>query len=412
VPMPWRLEAFKIYNNAYYNILRDSYMNGEALFWYNSEGGNPSTGNYHFNNIMQDIPLRYATSLFIAEGSNTVTASNNLCFSAGTHSSCASTSNPLFVSTTSYDFHLQSGSPAIGLGKAITTVTSSSGSGTSFTVADATFFTDGIGIVDGDIIKVGSNAPVRITSISANTITVESSISWNNGDGVYWRNQDTSPDAGAYEYRSSGYNYGISISSPANNSAVLGSVNILTAPINPELIRQVIFYIDGVPVSRDFSSPYSYTWSTSGLTEGSTHVIEVVAYPLHATTDLWASSKFVVSIGSGTQLPACVESDWSYVNGACQPSNTLTRTWTRINANCQGGVSHPSTETISCTYSHPVIEGDLNNDGRVDIADLVIVAINFGRKSGDAGFNANIDVAQNNEIDIADLAFVARRYTG
>lgn len=59
------------------------------------------------------------------------------------------------------------------------------------------------------------------------------------------------------------------------------------------------------------------------------------------------------------------------------------------------------------------VPGDLNNDRRVDVADLVIVFINFGKRSGiDADFNSAVDVAANNEIDIGDMVFVARRYTG
>jgi hypothetical protein len=367
----------------------------------------------------------------------------------------------LFVSTAANDFHLQSGSPAIGLGKAITTVTSVSGSGTSFNVADANFFTDGFGMADGDLIKVGSNSPVRITSISGNTITVDSSISWSNGNGVYWRNQDSSPDAGAFEYRSSGYNYGISINSPANNVAVSGSVSITTTPINPELIRQVIFYINGVPVSRDFSSPFSFTWNTAGLTQGSTHVIDAVAYPLHASTELSKSSRIAVSIGTGAPAPACVDSDvdgygtncalgldcndananihpgasevcgngvdedcsgsdlvcvctdadWSHVDGACRSNNTLIRSWTKI-GNCQGGVTHPASQSVACVFVPVVVLGDLNGDGHVNIADLSAVAHDFGLNSTNPLFNSTIDIVVNGVIDIGDLSFVSRRYTG
>jgi hypothetical protein len=366
-----------------------------------------STRNHNLNNIYSDSGPRRGPPISIDSrcASCSVTASNNLCFETGAHSSCSSTSNPLFVDSSAHNFYLQPSSPAIGLGKATTTVTSSSGSGTSFSVDDAGFFSDGYGIADGDIIKVGSNNPVRITSISSNTITVDRSISWNNGDGVYWRNQDSSPDVGAYEYRSGGYDYGISISSPANNAAVSGTVNILTAPTNPELIRQVIFYVDGIPVSRDFSSPFSFAWNTAGLSSGSSHVIDAIAYPLYASTELSKSSRAVVSIGTGT-LPACVESDWSYTDGACQPSNTLTRVWTLVGS-CQGGVSHPATETVSCAYVPPAVAGDLDGDGLVNTADFFIVVSDFGKTSGFN--NPGSDTNSDSIIDIYDVVYVASR---
>jgi hypothetical protein len=60
----------------------------------------------------------------------------------------------------------------------------------------------------------------------------------------------------------------------------------------------------------------------------------------------------------------------------------------------------------------PRTPGDLNSDSRIDIADLSIVAINFGRRTGSAGFNPAYDVVADGVIDISDLVFVARRFTG
>jgi predicted heme/steroid binding protein len=284
------IDYVRHYNNVFYNMMTQS-SSGLSNFRYNVEGGNPSIGNHNFNNIIQTMPL--GDSLFSVEGASTLTSSNNLCYNTPVHTSCASTANPLFVNLGIYDFHLQSGSPAIGLGKAITTVTSSSGSGTFFNVVDANFFCDGFGITGGDVIKVGASNPVRIISINGNTITVSSSISWNNGDGVYWRNQDTSPDAGAYEYKTQGYNFDIVISNPTSGSSVNGLVTISTTPTNPENIRFVSFYIDGIPVAQDYESPYSYTWDASSKPSGSTHIIEAKAYNLYASTTLTKSSNQV-----------------------------------------------------------------------------------------------------------------------
>ena len=116
---------------------------------------------------------------------------------------------------------------------------------------------------------------------------------------------------------------------------------------------------------------------------------------------------------SGSDLAcACTESDWTHADGSCRSNNILTRTWTRINSNCQGGVSHLATETVACVYSAPVVAGDVNGDTNVDIVDLSLVAINFKKKTGDAGFNSASDVNNDGVIDISDLSFVARRFTG
>jgi len=108
--------------------------------------------------------------------------------------------DPLFMNLGG-DFRLQSNSPCIDHGGFLTT-TSSSGTGTTLVVQDARYFTDGYGVVQGDLIQVGSNAPVRVTSVNynTNTITVDKSISWNKGDGVSYPYSGSAPDMGAYEY--------------------------------------------------------------------------------------------------------------------------------------------------------------------------------------------------------------------
>ncbi len=100
-----------------------------------------------------------------------------------------------------YACKLQDGSPCIDAGKFLTQ-TVGAGSGTTVKVKDALYFTDGFGVAEGDTIKVGNNEPVRIVGIDydTNTITVDKSISWNDGDGVSLPFSGTAPDVGAYEY--------------------------------------------------------------------------------------------------------------------------------------------------------------------------------------------------------------------
>jgi hypothetical protein len=52
--------------------------------------------------------------------------------------------------------------------------------------------------------------------------------------------------------------------------------------------------------------------------------------------------------------------------------------------------------------------GDVNNDGKVDITDLIIVASNLGRISG---FDPRADTNTDSIIDIFDVVFVASRFT-
>jgi len=123
--------------------------------------------------------------------------------------------NPLFADTTDGgpwsqtqpNFALTSGSPAIGGGTWLATITSSSGSGTSFNVNNAGWFFAGLTAaghtVPGDTIQLqGQASTVVITSISGNTITVNRSLTWTNRQGVALSYSGSAPDVGAYEYTS------------------------------------------------------------------------------------------------------------------------------------------------------------------------------------------------------------------
>ena len=92
---------------------------------YGEEGlSNPVAQLYVVNNTFVSDYSSSVTFITVASG-GTLTAHNNLFNGAGTPSSTGSLSadnlspsNPLFADPTTYDFHLQSGSPAIGQGVA------------------------------------------------------------------------------------------------------------------------------------------------------------------------------------------------------------------------------------------------------------------------------------------------------
>ncbi len=109
---------------------------------------------------------------------------------------------PLFVNETSHDFHLQSSSPMIDAG-AFLTGTPSAGSGTTMQVNDSRYFYDGFGISGevGDVIQLDNGGKARITNIDydANTLTLNQSLTWVNGQNVSLAYSGSKPDIGAYE---------------------------------------------------------------------------------------------------------------------------------------------------------------------------------------------------------------------
>ena len=109
--------------------------------------------------------------------------------------------DPLMVSPATGDFNLVPASPANNGGSWLTTITTATGSGTSFTVADAGYFWDGQGVTTGDVIRFQTSLERRtITDITGNVITVSQSVSWTTGDGIAYNFTGTLPDMGAKEY--------------------------------------------------------------------------------------------------------------------------------------------------------------------------------------------------------------------
>jgi hypothetical protein len=125
--------------------------------------------------------------------------------------------NPQFISASEVlgdpmnsslpDLHLGSGSPCRDAGTFLTTIISSSGSGTVFQVADAGYFIDGWGIpgVSGDEIQiVGNSQKARIIQVDygTNTITVNVPLTWTQNQGIALAYVGAAPDVGAHEYGS------------------------------------------------------------------------------------------------------------------------------------------------------------------------------------------------------------------
>jgi hypothetical protein len=68
-------------------------------------------------------------------------------------------------------------------------------------VADAGYFTDGWGIIEGDLVQLANGQRARITDVNyeTNVITVATALLWTQNMGVSLAYEGSAPDLGAYE---------------------------------------------------------------------------------------------------------------------------------------------------------------------------------------------------------------------
>jgi len=102
------------------------------------------------------------------------------------------------------DLRLLADSPCKDKGTYLTTIISPAGSGFSFTVADAGYFTDGWGIkgVQGDEIQLYQNSQkARIIKVDykSNNLLLDRNVKWEKGQGISLSYYNKAPDPGALE---------------------------------------------------------------------------------------------------------------------------------------------------------------------------------------------------------------------
>lgn len=183
---------------------------------------------------------------------------------------------PLFTDPASLNFMPKFSSPLNNSERHMALAMNNGSDDIELIVDDSDYFTDGWGIVEGDLIKIGESDWVRILSINYLTETINLAYprSWNSGDPIFLFGTQV---IGALEYRENGYDLHGFITNIDNGHSWEVKVN------NPDLCRMVIFYEDGIPQEPDYDAPYIYT-SSGGLVNAKVYARFASSVPVIETS--------------------------------------------------------------------------------------------------------------------------------
>lgn len=116
----------------------------------------------------------------------------------------------------------------------------------------------------------------------------------------------------------------VSLVSPPAGGTFTGTIGVIAAAFDAVGIDRVDFYIDGVKVGSDSTSPYTYDWNTTPVSDGS-HTFSVAAYD--TSGNVASAAEFVTvanarvavaAVQPAVVQPAAVRKAYRVHNGAYQ----------------------------------------------------------------------------------------------
>lgn len=136
----------------------------------------------------------------------------------------------------------------------------------------------------------------------------------------------------------------VSVTAPTNNATVSGTVSVTASASDNVGVSKVEFYVNGVLQATDTASPYTFSWNTTAVTNG-TYILTAKAYD--AAGNAGQSAGVTTTVNNIITLPAgTVTAVFGNATGTNYP-DTVEDTFLNIN----GDVNSAST-TLN-TYSWP-----------------------------------------------------------
>jgi hypothetical protein len=144
-------------------------------------------------------------------------------------------------------------------------------------------------IADSSVTEDATNSCGHSTFLGYNDTTYDNGLLVANG--IAWLANGTGGGGGDVTAPT------VSITAPTNGATVVGTISINATASDNVGVTKVEFYVDGALKSTDTTSPYSYSWDSSSVANGS-HSLTAKAYD--AANNIGTSSAISVTVNNPT----------------------------------------------------------------------------------------------------------------
>jgi hypothetical protein len=135
----------------------------------------------------------------------------------------------------------------------------------------------------------------------------------------------------------------VSISAPVNGATVSGTTSVTASASDNVGVTKVEFYVNGALQITDTSSPYTFSWNTTAVTNG-TYTLTAKAYDAAGNVGTSASTSVSVNNGTTAPPPGSYTAVFGNASGSNYP-NTVQDTFLNINTDVNAASTSLNTYT-------------------------------------------------------------------
>jgi len=204
-----------------------------------------------------------------------------------------------------------------------------------------------------------------------------------------------------------------------------GTFAYLTAYIvNNDVVAYPLYF--AVNIYDQFGKPWAISISTGTIQPGE-NKFAIVGYPIPSDFPTGTAAAYAVALTAEPRnngLPHCPEAKTTFQVESSEAKQIVTSTYKngdfRLNISMPFN-ANPGIYTVYASSVYYYISAfnqltykirvpDINNDGCVDIYDIIIVAVAFGSSEGSPNWNPTADINGDKTVDIYDLITVAANF--